>query len=102
MDTITAAQQGPGDNAVERRIAVEGMTCGTCVTRVGRALKRVEGVRDAEVSLATHEALVTLEPGVTDERLIQALTRAGYEGDIIPEAAEDGGLGVDPREARDT
>ncbi|WP_372014718.1 heavy metal translocating P-type ATPase [Tistrella mobilis] len=101
MDTITAAQQGPEDNAVERRIAVEGMTCGTCVTRVGRALKRVEGVRDAEVSLATHEALVTLEPGVADERLIQALTRAGYEGDIIPEAAEDGGLGVDPREARE-
>lgn len=90
-------------DAVERRLAVEGMTCGTCVNRVGRALRKLPGVRDAEVSLATHEALVTLAPGdgqPDDDALLAALTRAGYEGAIITEGAADGGIGADPRDAR--
>jgi len=34
------------------RLSVEGMTCASCVGRVERALKGVEGVSEANVNLA--------------------------------------------------
>jgi len=40
-------------------IAVGGMTCAACVRRVENALKKIEGVRDASVNLATGRATVT-------------------------------------------
>lgn len=35
---------------------VSGMTCAACVGRVERGLKKVEGVQDASVNLATERA----------------------------------------------
>ncbi|MBX3635851.1 MAG: heavy-metal-associated domain-containing protein, partial [Rubrivivax sp.] len=39
-------------------LAVEGMTCASCVGRVERALARTDGVLSAEVNLATEQATV--------------------------------------------
>jgi copper chaperone CopZ len=38
---------------------VEGMTCASCVGRVERALKKVPGVQEAVVNLATEKASLT-------------------------------------------
>ena len=43
-------------------IQIEGMTCATCVTRVEKALKKVPGVVEASVNLATEEAHVIVDP----------------------------------------
>lgn len=43
-------------------IAIGGMTCAACVRRVENALKKIEGVREASVNLATGRATVTHEP----------------------------------------
>ncbi|MFT2720491.1 heavy metal translocating P-type ATPase [Deinococcus sp. A31D244] len=60
-------------------LSVQGMTCAACVGRVERALKKVDGVLDAQVNLATERAHVTYLPGrVTDSDLNAAVTRAGY------------------------
>ena len=57
-------------------IAIEGMTCASCVARVERALKAVPGVASASVNLATERATVT---GTADAaRLRQAIEAAGY------------------------
>ncbi|HET9577966.1 MAG TPA: heavy metal-associated domain-containing protein, partial [Usitatibacter sp.] len=40
-------------------LKVEGMTCASCVARVEKALRRVPGVTDASVNLATETASVT-------------------------------------------
>lgn len=37
-------------------VGVQGMTCASCVGRVERALKNVEGVEEASVNLATEKA----------------------------------------------
>ena len=37
---------------------VDGMTCASCVSHVGNALKEVPGVSDAQVNLATEAATV--------------------------------------------
>ncbi|WDA60505.1 heavy metal translocating P-type ATPase (plasmid) [Deinococcus aquaticus] len=60
-------------------LSVQGMTCAACVGRVERALKKVDGVLDAQVNLATERAHVTYLPGrVTGSDLNAAVTRAGY------------------------
>jgi len=58
---------------------VEGMTCAACTGRVERALKKVPGVAEASVNLATNRATVTFDPskaGPSD--LTSAVSRAGY------------------------
>ncbi len=61
-------------------IGVGGMTCASCVARVEKALKKVPGVSEASVNLATEKATVTFEPDrVEVESLLGAIEDAGYE-----------------------
>ena len=58
---------------------VEGMTCASCVLRVEKALKKVEGVSDATVNLATEQTTITFDPSrVNMEKLGNAVSDAGY------------------------
>jgi len=58
-------------------LAVEGMTCASCVGRVERALKAVPGVTEANVNLATERATVK---GTADAAaLVAAIDDVGYE-----------------------
>ena len=60
-------------------IGVTGMTCAACVTRVERALKKVDGVMEASVNLATERATVRLAaPETNPARLKRAIRDAGY------------------------
>jgi Cu+-exporting ATPase len=63
--------------------AVGGMTCASCVARVEKGLKRVPGVEHVSVNLATEKATVRANPSVTDEALVAAITKAGYEATPI-------------------
>jgi P-type Cu+ transporter len=61
-------------------LGVAGMTCATCVNRVERALKKVPGVTDATVNLATESARVVYAPSEQMEaQLRRAIRNAGYE-----------------------
>ena len=71
-------------------LGIGGMTCASCVGRVERALRKVPGVQDATVNLATESARIAYTvPDGTDAAALQALVRravrnAGYE----PRAAD--------------
>ncbi len=54
------------------------MTCASCVTRVEKVLRRVPGVSEASVNLATETAQVQAGPEVAVPELIAAVQRAGY------------------------
>jgi Cu+-exporting ATPase len=61
-------------------IGIGGMTCASCVNRVERALKKVPGVAEATVNLATESARISFEPSEQMEaRLRRAVRDAGYE-----------------------
>jgi Cu+-exporting ATPase len=60
-------------------LGVGGMTCASCVGRVERALKKIPGVQDASVNLATESAHVTFTGDATEARLRRAVRDAGYE-----------------------
>jgi len=57
-------------------LAVEGMTCASCVGRVERALQAVPGVERAAVNLATGRA--TVQGHVAEQALVDAIAGAGY------------------------
>ncbi|SDJ56486.1 heavy metal translocating P-type ATPase [Salipiger marinus] len=61
-------------------LAVEGMSCASCVGRVERALAAVPGVSAASVNLATERA--TVRGSADPDLLIAALRKAGYEARV--------------------
>lgn len=67
------------------RLPIEGMTCASCVSRVERALRRVPGVKRAEVNLATETATVALGQGASPQALVTAVRDAGYEAHLAPQ-----------------
>jgi Cu+-exporting ATPase len=72
----------------ELELAIEGMTCASCVKRVEKALTRVPGVAQAQVNLATERARVAFDPTAADtQALVDAVGKIGYEARAI--AAED-------------
>ena len=61
-------------------LQVQGMTCASCVTRIEKALSKVEGVITASVNLATESARALTVPGqVQIEQLVSAIQAAGYD-----------------------
>ncbi|SCX80921.1 heavy-metal-associated domain-containing protein [Alkaliphilus peptidifermentans] len=64
---------------MKKKINIDGMSCGHCVSHVKEALLEIEGVKDVKVDLADKSALVELEADVSDERLNIAIAEAGYE-----------------------
>ena len=61
-------------------LRVTGMSCASCAANVERALKRVDGVRAANVNLATSRATVMFDPRRVDAgRLVRAVRDAGYD-----------------------
>ena len=66
-------------------IGIGGMTCASCVARVEKALKKLPGVQEATVNLATESARVIVAAGGPEAaRLRRAVRDAGYE----PRAAD--------------
>lgn len=62
-------------------LSVQGMTCASCVGRVEKALRAVEGVKDATVNLATERATIRGVAGTDD--LIAAIEKVGYEASLV-------------------
>lgn len=63
----------------ELDLAIEGMTCASCVAHVERALTKVDGVSSVSVNLATERAHLTLSHDVPVADLIQKVEQAGYQ-----------------------
>uniref|UniRef100_UPI0030F6D82C heavy metal translocating P-type ATPase n=1 Tax=uncultured Acidovorax sp. TaxID=158751 RepID=UPI0030F6D82C len=59
-------------------LPILGMTCGSCVGRVEKALKAVPGVREVTVNIATERASVVAASTVPVPALAAAVEKAGY------------------------
>ncbi len=61
------------------RFRVEGMTCQSCVNRISRALRTLDGVRGVRVDLRRELVTVERSPGtVPDAAIADAVEGVGY------------------------
>ena len=79
-------------------LPVEGMTCASCVNRIERHLRKLDGVDEAHVNLATETATVRYDAEqVSLGDLGQAVENAGYEARLDrPEGSTPAGTGSMP------
>ncbi|HEY6611578.1 MAG TPA: copper ion binding protein, partial [Pseudomonas sp.] len=66
------------DAATPVSLAIDGMTCASCVRRVERALQAVPGVSAANVNLATERADIAFAGPADVPAAIAAIHKAGY------------------------
>ncbi len=78
-------------------IAIDGMSCASCVARVETTIKTIPGVTDASVNLATETADVTYtESIVSPTDVTTTLTESGYPStERSQESGNDDSLRVD-------
>lgn len=64
-------------------IKVAEMHCPMCTTAVKKALKSVEGVENAKVTLETKLAVVIVKDGIDDKIYLDAVKTTGYDGVMV-------------------
>ncbi len=64
---------------MEKQFSVTGMTCAACSAHVERAVRKLDGVKQVEVSLMTNKMKVAYDQqALTPEEIVQAVEVAGY------------------------
>ncbi len=95
MAPTAGSAAGVGERAGAREtarldLAIEGMTCSSCATRIEKRLNKLDGVA-ATVNYASEQAAVVFDPAeVALDDLIAAVEAAGYKASL-PEADLGGG-----------
>ncbi|HEU0003392.1 MAG TPA: heavy metal translocating P-type ATPase [Ktedonobacteraceae bacterium] len=89
--TIEPQTTLPGENEAETcrtTFVLEGMTCASCAMRIEKGLKKVPGVIDAQVNLATERGTVTYDPALTGvEQMVQKVESVGYKATALAQPA---------------
>lgn len=71
------------------KLNIEGMNCVSCAKGIESAIKRIEGVVEADVNYASSQATVTVDDSVHYDKIIHAVHDAGYHAEVISD--ENGG-----------
>ncbi|GDY36607.1 cation-translocating P-type ATPase [Acidovorax sp. NB1] len=85
MNTITTPPTIAPGSVHSLDLGISGMTCASCVGRVERALRKVPGVQEASVNLATESARIAFvtqvgaDAAAMEAVLRRAVRNAGYE-----------------------
>jgi Cu+-exporting ATPase len=86
IDRVKSA--GYGVATADLELPITGMTCASCVKSVERALKKVDGVLNVDVNLATERATVQYLPNLARRSdFIRSVEKAGYG--VIDTASAD-------------
>lgn len=62
-----------------KKIFINGMTCGNCVSHVETALKSLSGVKSVNVDLAGKFATIELTASIDDNIIKTAIEDEGYQ-----------------------
>ncbi|HZR41623.1 MAG TPA: heavy metal translocating P-type ATPase, partial [Ktedonobacteraceae bacterium] len=84
--TVSSGQeQTPFTQTQRVQFAIEGMTCASCAMRIEKGLKKLPGVLEASVNLATEQGIVTYDLAHVDvAKLVQKVETIGYKA--MPQA----------------
>ncbi len=86
---LAASIQNAGYEVQTRdmELTLKGIQCASCVQRIERALKRIQGVLDAEVNLATNKARIRFVPGTARRSDLEQAIRSAGEYTIVYDPA---------------
>ncbi|GGP77688.1 carbonate dehydratase [Saccharothrix coeruleofusca] len=84
MTTDNATEEARGSAVGEVELAITGMTCASCASRIERKLNKLDGV-SASVNYATEKARVSFPADLDPQRLVEVVETAGY-GASLPAA----------------
>lgn len=94
---VAKAGYEAGDDRTEKQVTIPigGMTCASCAAAIERSLRKLDGVSQVSVNLATEKAVASYEPETLRLSAIkQAIRIAGYEPLAI-----DAGASIDEHKA---
>ena len=75
---------------LEKTMAIEGMTCAACAKAVERVTKKLPGVVESNVNIATEKLKIVYEPSLTDIADIKrVISKAGYKALEIEEGKKE-------------
>lgn len=96
LQAIADAVRKAGYEVASRdvELAIEGMTCASCVARIERVLRKVPGVIEATVNLATERAAVRITAQATEADLVTAVSGAGYTAKATADVATTAEVGA--------
>ena len=64
---------------MKTELKINGMMCQNCVKHVHKALSKMDGVTDVEVSLEKNNAVVTSDKEISMDDFASVIDDAGYE-----------------------
>jgi copper chaperone CopZ len=75
----TTVSADPNADVRQVTIPIDGMSCGACAARLKRALKEIDGVLDAEVSLEHSNARIRyVSTRTSPDKLASAIKALGF------------------------
>ncbi len=83
-EPTNAQHQAPAALNVQKvKLDVQGMTCSGCALGVEMALKKVPGVKKAEVDFDRNAAEVEIDPSVASvDELVKAVEKSGFSAAV--------------------
>ncbi|TPF18545.1 heavy metal translocating P-type ATPase [Priestia megaterium] len=76
-----------GDKQKEATLQITGMTCAACSNRIEKGLKKIEGVKEANVNLALERSTIIFDPSKTSPQAFEEkIEKLGYG--VVSEKAE--------------
>ena len=74
---------------MKQKFDVTGMTCSACSSRVEKCVRHLDGIKDVSVNLLTNSMQAEYDDSkLTDERIIEAVVKAGYGASVKGEHKE--------------
>jgi len=83
---VTKDKPENADYSKRISLALSGMHCASCAGIIERAVKKVPGVKQANVNFATEKALIVFDENEAKvDDLVHAIKKAGYGASVIDE-----------------
>lgn len=82
----------------KQKYAVTGMTCSACSSHVEKSVSRLAGMEQVSVNLLTNSMQVTYDEKVcSEDKIIEAVEKAGYGASLISTGKGEGSIGTENR-----
>jgi len=63
------------------KLTIHGMHCASCANNIEKSLKKIPGIKEANVSLMTKKGILEIEENsnISDEEFKKAVAKVGYK-----------------------